>query len=117
MQKEPAIELDITQAKNLIARRNLYLELSEIPQFKAFIEGEYFKEEAARLVLFRASPATQTPEKQFEVDKRIDGIGYLKQYFITVVGMGNIADKTLRDSLATQQELMDEESELPELSK
>ncbi len=99
------IELDIERAKEFIKRKENFDKLCENPLFKEIIEDNYFRDEASRLVLFKANPSAQEPTEQYNIDRRIDSIGFLKQYFISIVAMGNMSKGKL-DSYEREQEAM-----------
>ncbi len=104
------VELKIETAKAFIQRKKTLLKLMETPLFKELINENYFKEEASRLVMYKASPTVSSdPKEQYSIDRRIDAIGFLQQFFISVIAMGNQAEKTLHDDEQTRNELENEE--------
>ncbi len=101
------IELKIETAKEMVQRRKDLDKLLTVPEFLSVIEEGYFKDEASRLVMYKASPAVAgDPKEQYSIDKRIDAIGFLRQYFIGIVAMGNQAEKTILDDEETRDALM-----------
>ncbi len=102
MSKQEQIEVSIQTAKKMVAKKDLFLALQQNPNFKKLIEDEYFTQEASRLVLYKATPGAQDPKEQYNIDMRINAIGFLQQFFISIVALGNMSEKKIRED---QQEL------------
>jgi len=100
------IELDIQEAKKLINAKEHLLRLESYPAFNELIVEGYFKKEASRLVMMKANPATQDDETQHAINKAIDSIGGLQQYFNKVINLGSMAESSLDSHEATREELL-----------
>lgn len=102
------IELNIEDAKQIVARKQSVENLLKNTHFKRVITEGYFKDEASRLVLLKADMNYQTPESQAQIDKSIIGIGYLRQYLSSLVQLGNMAENAIASDEATLEELLAE---------
>jgi hypothetical protein len=76
-----AIEQNIADAKAHLHLGEALLRLEKNADFKAVISSGYLREQAIRLVLLKADPAMQTPDKQASIVRQIDAIGELHDYF------------------------------------
>jgi hypothetical protein len=103
------IELNIEDAKQVVARKRAVEALLKNPSFKKVITEGYFKEEASRLVLLKADMNYQTEESQTQIDKSIIGIGYLRQYLSSLMQLGTMAENAIASDEATLQELLTEQ--------
>ncbi len=103
------IDLTIEEAKFSIGKKTSFDKLRDNEHFKKLILDGYFEEEASRLVLLRADPHMQTEESLSAINKQIDAIGYLRQYFITINQFGVLAERALKDDELTREELLQEE--------
>ena len=59
-------------------------------------------------VLAKATPAMSTDSAQKEVNNAIIGIGYLQKHFNSIIGMGNMARKSLQEAEQTREEILGE---------
>ena len=100
------IQVSIDECKEKIALGECLKRLSKNRDFKKLIEQVYFKDEAHRLTMVKASPNCQDEAIQKEIIKDIDGIGSLYQFFCAI---GTEA-QTMAHNLA-QHELMRDELE------
>lgn len=96
------IEVDIEDAKAVVAKADRLERLHKNEDFKAVVLEGYFKEEAQRLVQMKAHPAMQAEEQQKNVMKAIDAIGGLQQHFHQIFLMANQAEESIRQA---QEEL------------
>ena len=105
------IQLDINEAREFVEQGDRLVRLHKNEDFLHVIVDGYFKEEAARLVQLKASPAVQSEQMQRAITKSIDAIGELQQYFHKIYQMANNAEETIRQSEA-ELEAMAEEGEI-----
>ena len=106
--QEEEIRLHVEQAKQLVARSESLTKLFKNKDFKEVILEGYLKEEAVRLVLLKADPATLTDEMQAVIDKGINAIGSFNQYLKMVQALGEQAARSLKDYEEYQAELLAE---------
>lgn len=106
-----AIERSIKEAKVCKDLGSALERLSKNRDFIAVVKQGYFKDEAVRLVHLRADPAYQTEVLQSSINKQIDAIGSLNQYFLVVAHLANQADRQI-----AQDEAMIEQINIEELS-
>lgn len=99
------IELSIEQAKESISNKRALVTLLADKNFIKIIMEGYFKEEASRLVLFKATPQMQSPENQLSINKQIDSIGHFNRYLGTIEYFGDEAEKALVADEQTREEL------------
>lgn len=92
------IQIDITEAKETVAKADRLERLHKNEDFKAVILEGYFKEEAFRLVGLKAHPAMQGVEHQANIMKAIDAIGGLQQHFSQIFMMANQAEEAIRQA-------------------
>ena len=109
-QKLNSIEDTLKIQKSIFDRGIRMRKLWEIPEFKELILEDYCKEYAGALVVMRADPAMQTPERQDNLLKNLDGIGYMQQYMDGVVGRGNQAEVTIKQYEDEREYLLNEQS-------
>ena len=102
------IEISIEQARESIAKMEALLNLTKNKDFKLVIEEGYFEKEASRCVLLKADPNIQDEASQKMLDNTIIAIGYLRQYFTTVMQLGRMAQHSLAADEETKQELLAE---------
>lgn len=103
------IELSIAHAEAAIAKRDCVDRLTNNKDFKEVILDGYFKDEASRLVLLKADPSLQGEVEQKSIDNQINAIGYVRQYFNTVLQLGNMASNSIEEDRNTRNELAEEE--------
>jgi len=102
------IELNINHAKESIEKMEALLRLTDNKDFIKVINEGYFEKEASRLVLMKAEPNMASAENQDMLDKAIISIGQLRQYFRTVIHMGKLSIKTLKEDQQTREEMLAE---------
>lgn len=103
-----AIEISLSEAKAKIALKNALDRLSDDINFQQVIINNYFVNEASRLVLLKASPAMQSNEDQQAIIKAIDAIGHFRQYLHSIIQIGNMAEKAIKDDEETKEEILRE---------
>jgi len=99
-QQVEQLEVEIDQARSIIALSDDIEKLHNNKQFKNVILDQYFREEAIRLVSLKGDRAFQTPDLQASVLRQMDGISGLNAFFHRIVMAANQA----RESLAEMQE-------------
>ena len=105
-----AIELSIEQAKESISTSDaLFKLINNSKEFKDIITVGYFEKEASRLVLLKAAPEMQDADSQRAIEKSIDAIGHLRQYFVMISQFGAMAKRALADDQDTLDELLNED--------
>lgn len=102
------IELNILQAKALIAHGEALRRLSNNKDFKAIIREGYLKDEAIRLVHLKGAPSRQSAQEQAEIVKEIDGIGALMGYFQVIEHRAMLAEQAIAADEETLSELESE---------
>lgn len=91
------IEISKEHAEKMVAYGDAFKRLSEDKDFREVIFKGYFEDEAARLVMLRANPSMQADDMQQSIDKSIDAIGYLYQYFNGIKHNSEMAAKSIID--------------------
>lgn len=104
-----SVNISIDQAKKQIAIMESILKLTKNRDWKRVIDEGYFEKEAARLVILKADPSLQSDEHQNQLNKSIDAIGYFRQYLMTQIQLGRMAEKSLKEDEAVRDELLAEE--------
>ena len=102
-----AVEISIEDAKEAIGTMESLIKLQDNSDFKKIILDGYFKEEASRLVLFRALPQV-TEEMRVDIDAQIAAVGNFRQYLSTIFSQGNMARNGLASHEATREEILAE---------
>lgn len=109
--KIEAIEVSIEAAKEAIVLGECMDRMIRNPDFIKIIEEGYFKDEAARLVLFKSEPVSENTESQQAITKAIDAIGGLHQYLTRIYQNAAQMKKALTDDEVTRGELLAEMGE------
>ena len=102
------IELSISEAKKLVDLGNSLERLRNNVDFKKVIQSGYFEQEAIRLVHLRADNLFQTEDRQRMINKQMDSIGMLVQYFDTILFKARQAEKAIEVGEATRDEMLSE---------
>ena len=102
------IDIQITTAEKLIIIRDNFYKLSENKYFKEIIMNDYFKEEAARLVMAKSN-TNLDESQQRSIDSMIGGIGSLSNYFDMIIRRGNEMETSVKDFEQTREEILAEE--------
>ena len=101
-----SIEVSIKQAQISIDKMDAFERLTANKDFTNIILKGYFVEEASRSVLSKANPSMQGEIEQKDLENSIIAIGYLKQYFISLVQMGRLSKKAIEDDKLTREEIL-----------
>lgn len=102
------IDISMEHAKTNINMMDALNKLTTNKDFKKVILEGYFKDEASRLVLLKADNSMQGEQEQTTIDKSIIAVGYLRQYFSTIMQIGSMAERALKDDEITREELLTE---------
>jgi len=102
------IEVSMEHAKATIAKLSSMRKLNDNKDFQDIVLDGYFVKEASRLVLLKADLAMQGEEEQKQIDNSINAIGYVRQYFNTIIQMGLMAERALVADQETHSELLNE---------
>lgn len=105
------LERDVKSYKSQIDLGRALDNLRLNRDFKKLITEGFLKDEAVRLVLSKADPALQTPEAQAGIDRDINAIAVLNQFFTIVSQKAAIANKQLNDADEMRTELLAEEGQ------
>jgi hypothetical protein len=105
------IQVDIEQAREVVAESEALNRLFKNTDFKKLILEGYFKDEAARLVELKAAPQMQGEAQQKMLLAAIDSIGGLQQHFNKIWVMGEQAEQAIEQSQIELNELTEEEGE------
>lgn len=103
------LERDVKAYKGHIDLGNALANLRSNRDFKKLIVEGYLKDEAVRLVLSKADPALQEPAAQAAIDRDINAIAVLNQYFTITAQKAEIASKQLHDAEELRVELLKED--------
>lgn len=104
------IKREIEQHKANIEMGDALERLKSNRDFRTVILEGYLKSRAVVLVHAKASPRMQSPEDQASLNKAIDAIGALSQYFRTVRADADAAKASLDTAEQTLHEVQLEES-------
>jgi len=102
------VDIQITTAEKLILLRDNFYKLSENKHFKEIILNDYFKEEAARLVMAKSNTSLDEVQQR-SIDNMIAGIGSLSNYFDMIIRRGNEMEVSLKEFEQTREEILAEE--------
>ena len=102
------IEISIIQAKENIAKADALDRLRNNDDFKLVMFDGYFEKEASRLVLLKADPSVQDDTSVRQVEKSIDAIGYVHQYFRTIYQIAGMSRRAVGEDETTREELIQE---------
>lgn len=103
------LEITIEQATRMVDMKRAVQNLLKNADFKKVILDGYFKEEAARLVLFKADPAMHPEQNQTYINKSIDAIGYFNQYLDAKLQMGTQAERDIMGAEEAKEEILAED--------
>lgn len=103
------VEISLSNAKYAVENLKCLRRLYANKDFKTLILDGYFVKQASRAVMSKAEPVMQTEDAQNEIVRDIDSIGRLKQYFVAVRGLGELAEKSIIDDSKTREEILAEE--------
>ena len=103
------VEINIEDAKEMIALRDALNRLENNKDFRKIILDGYFKDEASRAVLLKADIHMQQDKDQKQLDNIITGIGFLRQYFGKIYAMASQAEMGLKNDEETREQLYAEQ--------
>jgi len=109
---EKQIEISISNAREIVDKRDKMLKLIKDPLFKELIEEQYFKDEASRLVLLLTDPEFASDERQEAIRGDMIGISALRQYIRNVLTFGNQMEQQIANSENTLEELRNESTDM-----
>ena len=101
------LEDNINDAKHFIDIKDSTIKLFKNKEFKKVVLDYYFKEEASRLVMAKASSLNS--EQKDLIDNMIYGIGALSNFFDSVLTRGMQAEQALRDDENARTEILQED--------
>tara|TARA_B110000285_G_scaffold202411_1_gene237725 strand:+ start:2871 stop:3221 length:351 start_codon:yes stop_codon:yes gene_type:complete len=102
------INIQLEDARAIIREADALERLFNNPDFNMVIREGYFKNEPARLVEMKATPAMSSEASQTAILKQIDGIGALQQYFNARFLTGDMARDAIFDGEAQIDEISEE---------
>lgn len=105
-----ALEKQLQNAKQLAARREMALKLSENREFKQLILKDFCVEECARYAQSSADPAL-TLEQRADALALAQAAGHLRRFLSVVVQMGNTANNEIPQIEVAIEELRQEGAE------
>ena len=101
------LEDNMNDAKHFIDIKNSTIKLFKNKEFKKVVLDYYFKEEAARLVMAKASSLTK--EQQEIIDNMIYGIGALSNFFDSVLTRGMQAEQAYKEDEDERTNILQED--------
>jgi hypothetical protein len=107
-QQIASVERGIETKKQQVALNNALERLMKNKDFQKVVLQAYFTTEAVRLVSVKGDPEMQTPERQADVLRDIDGIGSLQRFFTKVERNAEYAGSSVEEDEATLDELREE---------
>lgn len=105
-----ALEKQLQTAKQLAARREMALKLSDNREFKQLILKDFCVEECARYAQSSADPAL-TAEQRADALALAQAAGHLRRFLSVVVQMGNTAKNEIPQIEVAIEELRQEGAE------
>lgn len=105
-----ALENQLDQAKEQMARREMALKLSNNPEFKKLILQEFCINECARYAQSSADPALDDRARA-DALALAQAAGHLRRFLSVIVTMGNNAERNLPDLEQAILEARQEEGE------
>lgn len=107
MSEVNALEKQLDDAKEFIARRDLAVKLYKNPEFKKLIIDEFCGSECARYAQTSADPALSDRERA-DALAIAQAAGHLRRYLSVIVTMGNQSEQML-DRLEAEIEIARQE--------
>lgn len=104
------IDIKIEEAKKAIDKADALDRLVKNKDFQLIVDHGYFVEEASNLVLLLATPNFAGETEQTRLNKHINAIGCLRQYFSSIMQLGTQSLKAVRDHEEMKQEILTEEA-------
>jgi len=103
------IDVAIEDMQKAVVRKDNLIKLQTCKEFLDVIDVGYFEEESAKLVLALAHPAYSGQEQQSRLNKLINGVGCLSQYFGAIMSVGTDAEKAIKEHEELRAEILSEE--------
>lgn len=103
------IELNIKQAKELVDTGRALDRLRNNKDFIEVVKKGFFEQEAVRLVHLKSDPSMQSADSQLSINKQMDAIGALNQYFQVVYHRAELAEKAISADEEARDELLQED--------
>lgn len=103
-----SVERNIENSKAQIDLAKSLDKLFNNRDFKKVIVDGYLRDNAIRLVHLKAEESMQSEEHQRKLDKQIEAIGQLNNYFTTIYQLAQIAESSLQADEQTLEELLSE---------
>lgn len=103
------LELNIKDARKMVEMGKTIERLRSNADFKKVILERYMEEEAIRLVHLKSDPNMQDEESQKHIEKQMDAIGSLTQFFNMMLHQAYLAQKAIEDDEQTREELLQED--------
>lgn len=107
-QELESIELSIEAAKEKIDVMQTFERLSKNPDFQSLILQRYMKDYALRQVELKAVKGISQDVLDY-IDKQLDAISFLNQYFMFLVQEGRHAEAALENDIEERDRLVEEE--------
>jgi hypothetical protein len=95
-------------AKKRVELGNALERLRSNRDFNKLIVDGYLRDEAVRLVHLKASSDMQSPAQQAAINRDIDGIGALNEFFSNTAILARMAVKELSDVEQTRTDILEE---------
>lgn len=105
-----ALEKQLEDSKEAIARRELALKLYKNPEFKKLVLDEFCTTECARYAQLSADPSLGDRERA-DALAMAQAAGHLRRFLSVVVTMGNQAERLLPDLESEIEAARQEEGE------
>ena len=96
MNQVQQVEVTIEQAEAAIELNKQAMSLFSLPAFQAVIDDAYFRDETARLLNIKASPAGV--DVVAHADRLLTGVGGLRNFFYTIMQNAAAAEAGLEEA-------------------
>lgn len=106
------IDLEIGEAKKHIEKRDAFLRLCRMPEWKLIIDEGYLKDDAARLVLLKSAPVSEGVEAQKRIDDSITAVGQFYQHCRSIMAQGDQSEAALADYEQVREEIESDEGDV-----
>lgn len=105
------MELTIEKGKELIAKRDRVLKLSQNKDFQEVIEKDFLEGEAIRLThLYTDNAVMSDPVTRDKVHVDLQSVGFLKRFLSMTIILGNNAELAMAADQATLDDLRYEDA-------
>lgn len=103
-----AIESSIKEAKVMVEKGKALERLMNNQDFKKIITVGYLETAAIQLVLMKAQANMQNEVNQRDINKQIDSIGSLNEYFEEIRHQSSLAATSILNDEETRDEIIEE---------